>query len=60
VGQLDNMGLGEMAKHFRETEPWASDPPEVRKNMIIAVRKEIDGDHEAAERFLDKAIAAAG
>jgi hypothetical protein len=54
------MGLAQMAQHFRETEPWASDPADVRKFMVLAVRAESEGNAEKAEGYLGKAIAATG
>ena len=60
MGALNGLGLSGMAQHFRETPPWSTDPADVRKFMVLAIRAEREGDAEKAESYLDKVIAASG
>lgn len=52
------MGLSDWKRYFMSVEPWIFDPKAVQTCMAAACHFEEMGDHEKAERYLDKAIAA--
>ena len=52
------MGLSLWRQHTATTEPWASDPKQMRLYFTAALSAEESGDDAKAERFLAKAIEA--